>query len=130
MSVDSASMVDEIAAKVIEKIKGTLTFRDGGDVEDKQDSAAANFVGNNWRGYQRRGRRGTFSNDPPSLDPETQEITAQHKEGEIVVSVETLTIFSVIVQTAFAKLAETRVTMLGTRLALNREFPIHDGNRV
>ena len=72
MSVDSASMVDEIAAKVIEKLKGTLTISDGGDVEDKQDSAAANFVGNNWRGYQRRGRRGTFSNrsnQPRSRNP-------------------------------------------------------------
>ena len=60
-----------------------------------------------------------FQTDPTSLDPETQEITAQHKEGEIVESVKNLTIFSVIAQTAFAKLAETRVMMLGTRLALN-----------
>ena len=60
-----------------------------------------------------------FQIDPPSLNPETKEITAQHREGEIVVSVETLTIFSVIAQTAFAKLAETRVMMVGIRLALN-----------
>ena len=59
-----------------------------------------------------------FQTDPPSLDPETKEITAHYKEGEIVVSVETLAIFSVIAPTAFAKLAETRVMMLGTRLAL------------
>ena len=60
-----------------------------------------------------------FQTDPPSLNPETQEITAQHKEGEIVVSVETLTFISVIAQTAFAKLAETWVMMVGIRLALN-----------
>ena len=72
MSVDNESIVDEIAEKVIEKLQGTLNLSQGGDVEDKQDSATANFVGNSWRGNQRRGRRGAFSNrytQPRSRNP-------------------------------------------------------------
>ena len=56
MSVEGPSMVDEIAAKVIEKMKGISIGSHGGEDGGKQETASANFVGNQWRGYQRRGR--------------------------------------------------------------------------
>ena len=80
MSVDSASMVDEIAA-VLEKLQGTLTFNQGGDVKDKQDYAAANFVGNNWLGHQRRRRRGTFSNRPTQPQSRNQKNNSAAQRG-------------------------------------------------
>ncbi len=62
MSVDSPAVVDAIAEKVIEKLKGTSIDNHGGDDGGKQETATANFVGNQWRGYQRRGKRGNFPN--------------------------------------------------------------------
>ena len=62
MSVESPSIVDQIAEKVIEKMKGMPIDNHRGDDWDKQETASANWVGNQERGYQRRGRRGNFSN--------------------------------------------------------------------
>ena len=62
MSVESPSMVDQIADKVIEKMKGISIDSHGGDDGGKQESASANFVGNKGKGYQRRGTRGNFPN--------------------------------------------------------------------
>ncbi len=63
MSVEnSSSIVDEIAEKVIKKLKEASINNHGGDDGGKQETAAANFVGNQWRGgFQRRGRRRNFS---------------------------------------------------------------------
>lgn len=60
-----------------------------------------------------------FQTGTPSLDLGTQETTVQHKEGEIVVPVEALNIFSVTAHTAFAKLAEIRGMMRGIHLVPN-----------
>ena len=62
MSVESPSVIDEIAEKVIEKLKGSMMGNNGGDDGGKQETASANFVGNQWRGYQRRGKRGNAPN--------------------------------------------------------------------
>ena len=62
MSVESPSVIDEIAEKVIEKLKGSLMGNNGGDDGGKQETASANFVGNQWRGYERRGKRGNVPN--------------------------------------------------------------------
>ena len=119
MSVDSVSIVDEIAAKVIEKLQGTLTLSQGGDVKDKQDSATANFVGNSWRGNQRRGRRGAFSNrytQPPSRNPRNNSTAQRGRNCRACGSPEH---FSATAHTAFAMLAEIRGMMRGIHLVPN-----------
>lgn len=64
MSVEGPSVVDEIADRVIAKLKGISIDSHGGDVGDNKEMATANFVGNQWRGSQRRGRRGNFASKP------------------------------------------------------------------
>ena len=60
MSVESPSMVDAIAEKVIEKLRNSTIADHGADDGGEQESLAANFVSNQWRGYPRRGKQNRF----------------------------------------------------------------------
>ncbi len=62
MAVESPSVVDAIAEKVIEKLKGPSIDIHGSNDGGIQEIATANYVGNQRRGNQRRGRRGNFPN--------------------------------------------------------------------
>ena len=55
-------MVDQMADKVIEKMKGISIDSHGDGNGSKQQSTSANFVGNQGKGYQGRGKRGNFPN--------------------------------------------------------------------
>ena len=48
VSVEGPSMVDEIAEKVIERMKGISIGSHWGEDGGKQETASANFVGNQW----------------------------------------------------------------------------------
>ena len=85
MSVEGPSMVDEIAEKVIEKMKGISIGSHGGEDGGKQETASANFVGNQWRGYQRRGRGNfpTKSYRPSAGNPRNNRTSQREKMSHL-----------------------------------------------
>ena len=117
MSVDSPSVVDAIAEKLIEKLKGTSIGNHGGDHRGKQESATAHFVGNQWPGYQRRGNQGEFPNKSYQHRAGNQRNNRTSQRGRKCRTCESPKHFFRECPFAFVKLVGTKSMMLGISLA-------------
>ena len=119
MSVESPSMVDAIAEKVIEKLRNSTIADHGADDGGKQESLAANFVSNQWRGYPRRGKQIDSLKNRIIREQQPNKTAVPHRVGENAVHARAQTILSGNALTAIARLVETKAMMLGTHFALN-----------
>ena len=113
MSVEGPSMVDEIAEKVIEKMKGISIGSHGvkTGVNKKLHQQILSEI--NGEGTKEEEEEVIFQTSRIGLVLETQEIFAHRKEGENVAPAKALSIFYASVPSVFAKLAGTKVMMLG-----------------